>query len=317
VLTRFLGPAVAASLLVIQAQAQTQQPPQVFRSGVSTVAVYATVTDRTGQLVRGLTRDDFEILDNGQPQTLTAFSTTLQPITAVLLVDTSASMALTLDLARQAAEQFIIRMMPGDRARVGDFSDTIHLGRPFSGDRDGLLKAFRDELHIGNPTRLWDAVGETLTALSTEGGRRVVIVFTDGQDTASTADANAVLERARAEDVMIYCVQIRSRTRPDLEWDILGSRTNQTLRDPRRRPPPGQVLRGLSTQTGGLHFTLTQNDDVNATFTQVAIELHQQYLLGFTPAQPDGKVHELAVRVKQPRLLVRARKSYLAAREPR
>ncbi len=314
-LTRLLAPAFVASLVAVQAL----QPPQVFRSGVSAVAVYATVTDRSGQLVRGLTRNDFEVLDNGRPQALTVFSTAVQPITAVLLVDTSASMALTLDLASQAAEQFIIRMMPGDRARVGNFSDTINLGRPFSGDRDALLRAFREELHIGNPTRLWDAVAETLTALSPEGGRRVIIMFTDGQDTASRADAQAVLDRARTEDVMIYCVQIRSRVRPDLEWDILGARTNQSARNQRNRPAPAQVLRGLSTETGGLHFTLNQYDDVNATFTQVATELRHQYLLGFVPQAADGRVHELSVRVKSPRMQVRARRSYLASllKEPK
>ena len=68
-------------------------------------------------------------------------------------------------------------------------------------------------------------------------------------------------------------------------------------------------------QTGGLHFTLTQNDDVNATFTQVAIELHHQYLLGFTPRTADGRVHDLQVRVRYPSLQVRARRSYLAPKE--
>ena len=169
-LARILGPALVAALLL---------PQQVFRSGVATVPIYVTVTER-GELVRNLTKNDFEVLDNGRVQDLTVFSTALQPITAILLVDTSASMALTLDLARQAAEQFIIRMMPGDQARVGNFSDRIHLGRPFSGDRDMLLRAFRDELQIGNPTRLWDAVSQTMEAFGEVGGRRVTVLFTDG-----------------------------------------------------------------------------------------------------------------------------------------
>jgi Ca-activated chloride channel family protein len=312
VLMRVLGPVLIGALLLPQ-----QQQPPVFRSGVSTVAVYATVTDFAGQLVRDLTRNDFEVLDNGRVQDLTVFSTTLQPITAVLLVDTSASMALTLDLARQAAEQFIIRMMPGDQARVGNFSDTINLGRPFTGDRDLLLKAFESELHIGNPTRLWDAIGDTMSAIADVGGRRVVVLFTDGQDTASVTTGRQILERAKAEDIMVYGVQIRSRVRPDLEWDILGARTNQQARNRRGDPSPTQILRGIAGQTGGLHFTLNQNDDVNATFTQVATELHQQYLLGFTPKTSDGRVHELQVRVKSPRFQVRARRYYLAPKEAR
>jgi Ca-activated chloride channel family protein len=307
VLARFLGPTLAAALLLAQ-------PQQVFRSGVNTVAIYVTVTER-GELVRNLTKDDFEVLDNGRVQDLTVFSTALQPITAILLVDTSASMALTLDLARQAAEQFIIRMMPGDQARVGNFSDRINLGREFSGDRDRVLRAFTEDLQIGNPTRLWDAINQTIEAFGEVGGRRVVVLFTDGQDTASTMDGRTVLDRARSGDVMIYSVQIRSRVRPDLEWDILGSSVNVAARNRRGDPTPTQVLRGLAGQTGGLHFTLSQNDDVNATFTQVATELHQQYLIGFAPQTLDGKVHELAVRVKNPKFEVRARRWYLAAKE--
>src|SRR5262245_56735165 len=120
-----LGPSVAIAVVAMAAVAlpQQQQPP--FRASVTTIAVYATVTDRYGQLIRNLGKDDFQILDNGRAQELTVFSTGMQPITAVLLVDTSASMALTLDLARQAAENFIIRMMPGDRARIGNFSDKV------------------------------------------------------------------------------------------------------------------------------------------------------------------------------------------------
>ena len=114
---------------------------------------------------------------------------------------------------------------------------------------------------------------------------------------------------------MIYSVQIRSRVRPDLEWEILGSSVNVQSRNRRGDPTPTQVLRGLATQTGGLHFTLNQNDDVNATFTQVATELHLQYLLGFAPQTLDGKVHELAVRVRNPKFEVRARRWYLAAKE--
>ena len=305
-LARFLGPTLVATLLL------TQQ--QVFRSGVNTVAIYVTVTER-GELVRNLTKNDFEVLDNGRVQDLTVFSTELQPITAILLVDTSASMALTLDLARQAAEQFIIRMMPGDQARVGNFSDRINLRRPFSGDRDRVLRAFTEDLQIGNPTRLWDAINQTMEAFGEVGGRRVVVLFTDGQDTASTMDGRTVLDRARSGDVMIYSVQIRSRVRPDLEWEILGSGANVQSRNRRGDPTPTQVLRGLASQTGGLHFTLNQNDDVNATFTQVATELHQQYLLGFAPQTLDGKVHELAVRVKNPQFEVRARRWYVAAKE--
>ena len=293
--SRLARPVAAVALLLADPEAAPQQQP-VFRSGVETVAVYATVTNRAGELARNLTREDFQVFDNGVLQTLTVFENSLQPITAILLVDTSASMAPTLDLARQAAEQFVIRMMPGDRARVGSFSDRIDLTHEFTDNRDELLLALREKLHIGNPTRLWDALSETTEALANVGGRRVAVLFTDGEDTASTHAGRDVLERARADDLMVYAVQIRSRAAPGVERLIIGPAPRTAAR--RGDPTPTQVLRGLATQSGGLHFALNPNDDVNATFTQVAFELRHQYLLGFTPARADGGIHELKVRTR-------------------
>ena len=306
---------VAAAIWLVLGQQTPQQQPQVFRSGVSTVALYASVTDRSGSPVTGLTRDHFEVFDEGQPQDLTVFTTGFQPITAVLLVDTSASMALTLELARYAAEQFIIRMLPGDRARVGSFSNRVDISRQFTDNRDELLRALRDDLHIGNPTKLWDAVGVTMEALTGETGRRVAVLFTDGDDTASQMNSQAIMSRARVDELMIYAVQIRSRVAPRVEEMIVGPNNVR----PRQRgdPTPTQVLRTMATETGGAHFLLNRFDDVNATFTQVANDLHQQYVLGFTPQKADGKVHRLEVKVKDPGLLIRARRFYQApARGP-
>jgi Ca-activated chloride channel family protein len=308
-LARSLSAAAAVWLLL------GQQPPQVFRSGVSTVALYASVTDRSGHPVPGLTRDDFQVFDEGLRQELTAFSSDVQPITAVLLVDTSASMALTLELARYAAEQFVIRMMPGDRARVGSFSNRVDISKTFTDNRDELLRALRDDLHIGNPTKLWDAVGLTMEALAGEPGRRVVVLFTDGDDTASQTVSQGIMARARVEELMTYAVQIRSRVAPRVEEMIIGPNNVR----PRQRgdPTPTQVLRTMASETGGAHFLLNRFDDVNATFTQVASDLHRQYVLGFTPQKADGKVHRVEVRVSDPGLQVRARRFYQApARGP-
>jgi Ca-activated chloride channel family protein len=314
-LARLASVAAAMSVLAGPAPGQGQQPPQVFRSGVSTVALYASVTDRSGNPVQGLTRDHFQVFDEGERQDLTAFSSGFQPITAVLLVDTSASMALTLELARYAAEQFVIRMMPGDRARVGSFSNRVDISKSFTDNRDELLRALRDDLHIGNPTKLWDAVGLTMEALTGEPGRRVVVLFTDGDDTASQTVSHGIMARARVDELMIYAVQIRSRVAPRVEEMIIGPNNVR----PRRRgdPTPTQVLRTMATETGGAHFLLNRFDDVNATFTQVASDLHRQYVLGFTPQKTDGKVHRVEVRVSEPGLDVRSRRFYQApARGP-
>lgn len=305
---------VAAATLVAGAQDPPQQPP-IFRGTTETVAVYATVIDRYGEMLRNLERDDFIVEDDGRKQELTVFVKGLQPITATVLVDTSASMTLNLDLARTAAEQLVIRMMPGDQVRVGSLSDRLDLSKGFTGDRDELLRALREDLHIGNPTKLWEGVGETMTALAPLGGRRILVLMTDGVDTMSTVTADNIIERAREDELMIYIVQFRSTMRAQLAEMPLSPSAGASMSDPKRwTTPPTPTLRRLATQTGGGHFQLNQYDDVNATFTQVMQELHYQYVLGFTPQRLDGKVHDLRVRLQKPEpdTEVRARRNYRA-----
>jgi Ca-activated chloride channel family protein len=321
-LPRGLGTAaailVAATTLLARPQdppsPQPQQPP-VFRGTTETVAVYATVIDRYGEMIRNLERDDFIIEDDGRRQELTVFVKGFQPITAMVLVDTSASMTLNLDLARTAAEQLVIRMMPGDQVRVGSLSDRLDLSKNFTSDRDELLRALREDLHVGNPTKLWEGVGETMTELAPLGGRRILVLMTDGVDTMSTSTADQIIERAREDELMIYIVQFRSTPRAQLAEMPLSPSGGASMSDPRRyTAPPTATLRRLATQTGGGHFQLNQYDDVNATFTQVMQELHYQYVLGFTPQRLDGKVHDLRIRLQksEPDTEVRARRSYRA-----
>jgi VWFA-related protein len=197
--------AVAVVVLTVSTHAQRQEP--VFRSGVRTVAIYATVLDEYGDLVRHLSADDFDVRDDGRRQDLTVFAEGFQPITAVVLVDTSQSMTPSLELAQSAAEQFVVRLMPGDTARVGNFSDRIVTSEPFTGDRDVLLRVVRGDLHIGKPTRLWEAIDQAIGALAPLGGRRVIFVATDGADTYSRTppyDVFARLQvRARRRDLVV------------------------------------------------------------------------------------------------------------------
>jgi Ca-activated chloride channel family protein len=298
----------------VQTPPSQQQP--VFRTGVETVAIYATVLDQYDELVKNLTPADFEILDDGKPQEVTIFEAGLQPITAILMIDTSESMSLNVELARYAAEQFVIRMLPGDKVRVGSFSDAITISPEFTSDRDLLLNDIRERLHIGNPTRLWDAVDQTMTDLAPLGGRRILVLFTDGDDTYSKRAAVTVFDRARSDELMVYTVQFR--TTPFARRQEIASMKMPTLKeaflyDPGRNPPPGEGLRRISSQTGGGNFVLGQNDNVGATFTRIAEELHFQYVIGFSPQKLDGRIHELEVKPRKKNLTVRARKSYYAA----
>jgi VWFA-related protein len=308
---------VAASLLVL-IPAQQPQPPQqpTFRTGVESVPIYATVLDETNHVVRNLGRNDFQVYDDGRRQELTTFENVFQPITAILLVDTSASMTLTLDLARHAAEQFVVRMSPGDKVRVGSFSDRLSLSDGFTDDRDRLLRYLKDDLRIGNVTQLWDGLDEAIAALADQGGRRVIVAITDGEDTYRPMAPHDMMERAKAAGVMLYLVQIRSRSQPGMEKSIAGPTRPGFSSIPRVTMTPTQILRELAGNSGGVHFMLNHRDNVSATFTQVAFELHYQYVLAFTPRRLDGKLHQIEVRTRDPRWSVRARRYYQAAKEP-
>src|SRR5215471_92815 len=143
-----IGALVGVAVLV---HAQEPQQP-VFRGRIETVAVPVTVFDPENSLVTDLVRDDFAVLDNGKKQEITTFSSGLQPIRAVVLVDISASMMPVIDLAMSGAERFVDRLRPDDRARVGIFSTQTWMSPEFTADRDALLSWLHRDLPFNNPT---------------------------------------------------------------------------------------------------------------------------------------------------------------------
>jgi VWFA-related protein len=126
----------------------------------------------------------------------------------------------------------------------------------------------------------------------------VILLFTDGDDTESSTRLGTVVDRARAQDVMVYGIGFESVY-------FNGQRMV--------RSKPDGGLQRLADETGGGYFELKKATDLAPTFTRVAQELHSQYVIGFSPTQLDNKVHKLGVRVKKPGLTPRARRSYLAA----
>ncbi len=290
-----LAAATVALLATVALAVAAQQP--TFRSGTQLVSLFVTVTDLQRRLVPDLLEEDFEVLDNGKPQPIVFFDNQPQPITVVVMLDTSGSMTGAIKFLRQAAEQFLIRLHPEDRGMVGAFNDKIEFGSAeFTSDRDDLVAAMKD-LDYGNSTRLYDGIAASLDQLDGVSGRRVVLVFTDGEDTASKAGQGSVIERARNDEVMVYSIGLESEY-------FNGARMVRGKAD--------GVLRKIAEETGGGYFELDKTADLAPTFTRVAQELHSQYVVGFTPLQLDNKVHKLAVRVKKTGMTGRARRSYLA-----
>ncbi len=285
-----LAAAMSLSLLA-------QQPQPTFKAGTQVVSIFATVTDPQKRLVSDLTQEDFSVFDNEKPQALVYFDNSIRPINVVVMLDTSGSMTLTIDLLKQAAEQFLLRLLPEDKARVGAFNDKIQFNAKWSNNRDQLITDAKN-LDYGNGTRLWDAVGASLDELKTVDGRKVILVFTDGDDTESKLRLGTVLDRARADEVMIYAIGLESVY-------FNGQQ--------RVRTKPDGGLRKIADETGGGYFELTKASELAPTFTKVAQELHSQYVIGFTPTTLDNKVHKLVVKMKQPGMTAQARRSYLAA----
>lgn len=302
-LVMVLGLATAASFT-------SQQP--TFKSGARSVAVYATVTDKGGRLVPDLSRDDFEIRDNGKPQPIAVFSNEVQPISVVMMLDRSGSMQGNFGLVQAAGEAFVRALLPTDRARIGSFAEKIQLDpEHFTSDRAELLGILRTKLQEQGPTPLWNAVEASVTSLQPQEGRRVVLVFTDGADNPGNFKLNNlsfmdIARRAQQVDVMVYAVGLESSGGPTAGRGGFGGGFDSS------RPDPG--LPAIAADTGGGYFELRRAQDLAATFARVAEELHRQYLIGFVPEKLDGKMHKLDVRIKQPGMKVRARKEYHAAK---
>ena len=276
------------------ARAQSQQP--AFRAGIETVAVYATVQDDQGRLVPGLPRDAFELRDDGAPVELSVFSNDSQALTALLLLDMSASIAGEFNRVRDAARHVVDHLQPGDRLRIGTFGTEIALSPWLTGDKDRLRRVLDQELWPGGDTPLYAALNAGLDSLADERGRRVILTISDGVD-SSMADRGRddlrrqVERRALDDGFMVYAIGLEG---PGLD------RTLVTLAD----------------RTGGGRFQLTRNADLATTMGRVVEELRHQYMLGFVPKVFDGRAHRLEVRLREPRLKARARQSYVPGARP-
>jgi Ca-activated chloride channel homolog len=308
------APLLACALGVVGAQQPEQQQP-VFRAGRDTVRVFATVTDRNGRLVTTLKQEDFEVRDEGQPQPITQFDNSPQPIRLIVMLDVSGSMEGNAPLLRGAASQLFGRLLKDDVARVGSFGKDVAISPSFTNDPRELTAALPATIAPDAPTPLWRALEQAMGAFGDEDDRRkVILVLSDGKDSGPTSfrerpsSQGDVIDRARREDVMIYAIGLRSRNRSVPPGGLgPGGLQAMLVAD---LPDPG--LARVAEETGGGYSEIRFGQDLGAAFAGVADELHTQYLLAFTPPKRDGKVHEVSVRVAPGGLKTRAKKNYVA-----
>jgi len=324
-MTKQIVSSVAAGLVAAFATVPAAQQEPTFRAATRTVPVYVTVTDAEGRLVPDLGRDDFELYDNGKLQSISVFANDIQPIMVVLMLDRSGSMVDNFRRVQQAAEQFVTRLLPADKARIGSFSYRVQVDpRTFTSRHEELLQILRKELQEPGPTPLWNAVAVGMTGLLHQEGRRVVLVFTDGADNPGNGRPTNIslkdaMERAREEDVMVYAVGLVGLVPMRRGGGGYGGRGGYGApsgsggqRGTGREQKPDEGLAKIAAESGGGYFELDSTDDLGATFARVADELHRQYAMGFSPEKLDGKTHKLEVRVKRAGMSARARRSYVA-----
>ena len=292
-------------------QNPTPTPP-VFAVRSDVVNLTVTVLDKEGNLVLDLEAQDFQVYEDGRPQRVEIFGRAqdgghpFDPRTNEalvldlgLLMDTSESMLKELRLSQQSAIRFL-EAVPRARDLVTVFFDSdIQVSRYDSEQQQGLI----DRIHAlkgGGWTALYDAIAVYLSrAEDSGGGRRVLVLFTDGEDSRSVTTLGEVLKMVRSSPVTVYAIAF-----------------SQGLTQSRRLPAKA-FLQGLAEMTGGEVFSPTSFRDLPAIYDKILQQLSAQYVIGYVSDNPkqDGKLRHLKVEVSERDLSVRHREGYLATED--
>lgn len=304
---RLLTRGALLALLAVPTTSAAQEPAAgpTFRAGVDAVSVGATVRDRRGRLVGGLTATDFVVLDQGQERVITNFEVERVPVSVAILFDISGSMKIgdRTSAAKFAAYNVISALEPGrDEAALFAFDSRLQEVAPFSVDTRALRGALGDVDPFG-ATSLHDAIAAAARRVAGRTGRRrAVVVLTDGVDTASRLSPAEVSGIASAIDVPVYVIAtVMPIDNPD---------TNGAGREALSHPPSG-TIEDLANWTGGTLFYASTAMDASHTARQVLEELRNQYQIVFEPGAGSGW-RPLEIRTKHKGHSVRARSGYLA-----
>ena len=260
-----------------------------FTSGVNLVEVYATVTDAQWRAMAGLTAADFQVAEDGAPQTISAFATGEFPLSVAIGIDRSFSMgdrSNRIGVARSAARALVGALRPDDQLMILAIGGETAVVAPLSTDRRAALSAI-DRLDAWGTTPLYDATLSALDAIQPARGRRALVLLSDGADRYSTTTAAELVDRAREHDVLVYPVAIGAV-----------------------RPP---VFAELAAATGGRSSFASEPAALIATMKTIADELRSQYLLGYVPLRAragERSWHAIDVSVRRAGARVRSRDGY-------
>jgi VWFA-related protein len=298
-----LALALSLSSVAVSGQEPVRQAEQTFRSSVDLVTIQASVRDRRGRPMRGLTPGDFEIRDNGQLRPILSWRTDLQsPVSLAIMVDMSGSMrtGAKIAMARQAFDSILSQLRDGeDEVALLTFDSALHERQDYTRDLGKLRGALSDFEAFGT-TSLYDATAATARRLAARTAtHKAIIVLTDGMDTSSTLNASEVSGLASSIDVPVYVVA----TVPSVDQRAM-------MEVAERAPRSGSAdLRDLAEWTGGVFvFASTFTETVVAASSLVE-GLRQQYVLAIEAAGA-REWRRLDIRVKHPTATVKARSGY-------
>ncbi|MEK6280735.1 MAG: VWA domain-containing protein [Acidobacteriota bacterium] len=319
----------------------------VVRVETSLVSVPVSVLDRQGRFIPDLKREDFTVFENGVQQPIAYFEPAEKPFTVALLLDTSPSTQFHLWQIKEAAIAFAKQLRPQDRVLVVSFNDQVLLLTEVTNDLNVISAVITEHANIGSATRVYDAVHLVIKErLNKIKGRKAIVVFTDGVDTASyQATYQSTMREVEELDALIYPIQYDTTdylramqgggggnvtvvtTTSNGPFGRSTSRVTYsapTITGPNGAPLPGatqadydranQYLRELADKTAGRVYQANDPAQLAHAFSQIAEELRRQYSLGYYPqTEKDADVQrrQIKVRVNRPNLAVKARDSYV------
>ena len=274
-----------------------QQP--TLKVDVDLVNVLFTVTDAKGRLIPGLTKQDFAVEEDGRKQEIYSFSKENElPLTIGMLIDSSPSVSRVFADEKETAIQFLdSTLQPNDLAFVIGFERAVTLVEDFTDDQRKLRSAI-NSLAIGQGTSIYDAVYLACKEMfPKEGGRKAIILISDGQDTTSKLRFTESMIAADTSNAVIYSISNRIGG----FFDIRGTGSPETLKE-------------YSTQTGGTVYFVGGRSDLTRVFDQIAEELRTQYSLAYTSTNTarDGKFRKIRIITCDLSYWVKARTGYYA-----
>jgi Ca-activated chloride channel homolog len=292
--TRLVVSAVIAVCLI------TARPgAQTFRSNVLTVPVTVTVVDASGRLVTGLTQNDFEVFEDGDPQRVTTFTNERVAVSLGVLLDVSDSMrGQKMTDAGSAVEHFVGDLLRGeDEAFIGLFNHRPRLASAWTRPPSSLRNVLGEVQPTGG-TAIYDAVAQSAPMFDRRTRpRAALVVISDGADTASDRSLQQARDAVVKRDAFVYAIAI------DAPGAAASTRVNPA------------ALRDLTGPTGGYTEVVRDASDLGPATQRIAEELNSQYTVGYAPSRPlDGTWRAIRVRVKGQSFQVRARQGYVAER---